>query len=308
VYRAGPETHGDQGARLTNGKGAMRTHAIAGLVAAAMAVAFAGAAPRAQDTSLKEVLRKVGLGLGILRGVQEEDSLMTVEYWGTGTMRDVGPKTVGPPVQLKSYYAAIAYDFPGMRLDLTRAGGTAPPREIQVVSGKFAWNEIDKIGGGLPGWGSAVPAMDAVTDRLLRLWTTPFGVYKAAVAAGEKTKIAVKGAVVLTFPFTNSPQPGQTANLVVGELNGAPVTVTLNAEYRPERVEVRHRDRVIATTYSEYGDLNEKDYKADVFFPARIVQTVDGQTVLDLTIQKTNTYNPYVIIPVPESVEKATAR
>lgn len=283
----------------------MRTHAAA----IGVAVALAGAMPHAQDANLKEVLRKVGLGLGILRGVQEEDSLMTVEYWGTGTMHEVGPKTVGPPVQIKSYHAAVAYDFPGMRLDITRAGGTAPPREIQVVSGPFAWNEIDKIGGGLPEWGSAVPVMDAVTDRLLRLWTTPFGVYKAAVAAGGKTKVAVEGrAVVLTFPLTNSPQPGQTANLVVGELNGAPMKVTLNAEYRPERVEVRYRDRVMTTTYSEYGDLNEQDYKADVFFPARIVQTVNGQTVLDLTIQKTNTYNPYIIIPVPESVERAAAR
>jgi hypothetical protein len=274
-----------------------------------VAVALAGVAPHAQDTNLKEVLHKVGLGLGIIRGVQEEDSLMTVEYWGTGTMHEVGPKAAGPPVQIKSYHAAIAYDFPGMRLDLTRAGGTGPPREIQVVSGTFAWNEIDKIGGGLPEWGSAVPAMDAVADRLLRLWTTPFGVYKAAVAAGGKAKVTVEGrAVVLTFPLTNSPQPGPTANLVVGELNGAPMKVTLNAEYRPERVEVRHRNRVITTTYSEYGDLNEQDYKADVFFPARIVQTVDGQTMLDLTIQKTNTYNPYVIVPVPESVEKAAAR
>jgi hypothetical protein len=283
----------------------MRTHAIAIGVAAMLA----GAGPHAQGTNLKEVLRKTGLGLGILRGVQEEDSLMTVEYWGTGTMREVGPKTIGPVVQLKSYHAAVAYDFPGMRVEIARAGGTAPPREIQVVSGKFAWNEIDKIGGGLPGWGSAVPAMDAVTDRLLRMWTTPFGVYKAAAAAGEKAKVTLDGrAVVLTFPLTNAPQPGQTANVVVGELNGAPVKVTLNAEYRPERVEVRYRDRVITTTYSEYGDLNEKDYKADVFFPARIVQTVDGQTVLDLAIQKTNTYNPYIIVPVPESVEKAAAR
>jgi len=272
-------------------------------------MALGAVVPHAQDTNLKEVLHKVGLGLGTLRGVQEEDSLMTVEYWGTGTMREVGPKTVGPLVQIKSYYAAVAYDFPGMRVDITRADGSAPPREIQVVSGKFAWNEIDKLGGGLPEWGSAVPVMDAVTDRLLRLWTTPFGVYKAAVAAGEKTKVTVEGrAVVLAFPLANSPQPGQTANLVVGELNGAPVKVTLNAEYRPERVEVRYRDRVIATTYSEYGDLNESDYKADVFFPARIVQTLDGQTVLDLRIQKTNTYNPYIIIPVPGSVEKPAAR
>ena len=287
----------------------MRKHATAILAAAAAAVAFAGAAPDAQSTNPKEVLHKVGLGLGILRGVQEEDSLMTVEYWGTGTMRDDGPKTVGPPVPIKSYYAAVAYDFPGMRLDITRPDGPAPQREIQVVSGTFAWNEIDKIGGGLPGWGSAVPAMDAVTDRLLRLWTTPFGVYKAAAAAAEKTKVTVNGpAVVLTFPFTNSSRPGPTANLVVGALNGTPVTVRLNAEFRPERVEVRYRDRIMTTTYSDYRDLNEKDYKADVFFPAHIVQTVDGQTVLDITVEKTNTYNPYVIVPVPESVEKAAAR
>ena len=158
VCRKGPGAYGDQGTGLTKGfpeGGAMRTHAIASLVAAAWRLA--GAVPHAQDTNLKEVLRKVGLGLGILRGVQEEDSLMTVEYWGTGTMRDVGPKTVGPPLQIKSYHAAVAYDFPGMRLDMTRAGGTAPPREIQVVSGRFAWNEIDKIGGGLPGGGAPFP-------------------------------------------------------------------------------------------------------------------------------------------------------
>jgi len=100
----------------------MRIHALA----IGMAVALCGVMSHAQDTNLKEVLHKVGLGLGILRGVQEEDSLMTVEYWGTGTMREVGPKTVGPPVQVKSYYAAVAYDFPGMRVDITRAGGAAP--------------------------------------------------------------------------------------------------------------------------------------------------------------------------------------
>lgn len=279
----------------------MRRHAGALAAVVALAVGM----PQAQETDLKAVLKRVGNGLGVLRSVQEVDSLMTVEYWATGTMREVGPKTIGPPVQVKSYYAAIAYDFPGMRVDVTRASGV-PQREIQVVSGTFAWNEIGKIGGGLaPGWGSAMPAMDTTPDRLLRLWTTPFGVYKAAAAAGAKTTVTMEGkAVVLTFPLTNS-APTQTANLVVGDLNGTPVKVTLNAEYRPERVEVRYRDRLVTTTFSNYRDLNEKDYQADVFFPARIVQTVDGQTVVDLTVQKTNTYNPYVIMPVPENVQKA---
>jgi hypothetical protein len=279
--------------------------------AAAVGVTLALAGPplhAQQVTDLKQVLYNMANSLGMLRTVQELDSVMTVEFWGSGSMRDVGPKTVGPQVQIKSYYAQIAYDFPGMRVDITRAPGT-PAREIQVVNGMFAWNEIDKIGGGLaPGWGSAVPAMDTVTDRLLRLWTTPYGVVKAAASAGEKTKVAVEnGAVVVTFPLVNS-QPGQTVNMIVGALNGTPIKATLDADYRPARVEVRYRDRVIVTTYSNYGDLNEKDLQADIFFPARIVQTVDGQTVLDLTIEKTNTYNPYVIMPVPENVQKAAAR
>jgi hypothetical protein len=269
----------------------------------AVAVVLAVAMPEAQQPTLEEVLYKFGNGLGVLRSPQEVDSLMTLEYWGAGTMREVGPKTIGPQVQVKSYYAAIAYDFPGMRVDVTRAGG-APPREIQVVSGTFAWNESMPGAGLVAGQGNAMPAADMVTDRLLRLWTDPIGVYKAAVAAGDRVKVAQQGgSIVLTFPFTNAP-PAETSSLVVGELSGTPVSVTLNPEYRPRLVEVRFRGRLITTTYSNYGDLNEKDYKADVFFPARIVQTVDGQEVLDLTIQKTNTYNPYVIVPVPDNIRK----
>jgi PHD/YefM family antitoxin component YafN of YafNO toxin-antitoxin module len=273
-----------------------------------VAVALMAPTLQAQVPDLKQVLHDMANSLGMLRSVQEVDSLMTVEYWATGTMREIGPGDVGPPVQIKSYYAQIAYDFPGMRVDITRATGT-PQREIQVVSGTFAWNEVDKIGGGLdPAWASAVPAMDRVADRLLRLWTTPFGVVKAAVAAGDRTKVTVEGgAVVVTFPLVNG-NPGQTVNMVVGELNGAPVKVTLNGDRRPVRVEVRYRDRVYVTTYSDYGDLNEADYKADIFLPAHVLQTVDGQTVLDLTIQKSNTYNPYVIMPVPDTVQRAAAR
>ena len=278
--------------------------------AAILGVTFtlAAAALEAQQvTDLKQVLYRMSNSMGMLRTVRELDSVMTVEYWATGTVRDVGPKTVGAPFQVKSYYAQIAYDFPGMRVDITRASG-APAREIHVVSGAFAWNE-DQPGAGLvPGKGNAVPVADAVTDRLLQLWTTPFGVVKAATAAGDKAKVTLEsGAVVVTFPLVSA-APGETVNMVVGELSGTPVKATLNADYRPERVEVRYGGRVYTTTYSGYGDLNESDLKADIFFPARIVRAVDGQPVLDLTIQKTNTYNPYVLVPVPDNVQKAAAR
>jgi hypothetical protein len=283
--------------------------------AVAMAVVAASPAVDAQQqttTDLKQVLFRMAgggggfrnpLGLGLLRGNQNEDSVLSLEFWATGTMRDVTPKGIGPQIQLKSLYGQIGYDFPGMRLDITSADGR---REIQVVSGTFAWNEIDKIGGGLqPGWGSAVPAMETVTDRLLRLWTTPIGLYKAAATAGAKAQVTTEnGATVLTFPFTAG-KPLPTAYLVVGQLEGTPVKVTLDSLYRPARADLRFRNQVYVTIYSGYGDLNEADYKSDVYTPARIVQTVDGQPVLDLTVQKTNTYNPYILMPVPESVQKA---
>ena len=286
--------------------------------AIAMAVVAASSAPSAQQpptTDLKQVLFRMAgggggfrnpLGLGLLRGNQNEDSVLSVEFWATGSMREVTPKTIGPPIQLKSVYGQIGYDFPGMRLDITRADGQ---REIQVVSATYAWNEIDKIGGGLqPGWGSAVPAMDTVSDRLLRLWTTPIGLYKAAATAAPKAQVTLEnGAVVLTFPFTNG-KPMVTTNVVVGQLEGTPVKVTLDALYRPARVELRFQNRLYVSTYSGYGDLNESDYKSDVYTPARITQTIDGQAVLDLTVQKTNTYNPYILMPVPENVQKAAGR
>jgi len=259
-----------------------------------------------QPPSLEDARYDMADALGMLRhhgnSPPEEDLMMSVEIHASGSMAVVGD-TVGPLVELDSYYAEIAYDFPGMRVDVTRASGE---REIQVVSGLFAWNEIDERGGGLvEGYGSAVPAMDTVSDRLLQIWTTPAGAVKMAMAAGDQATVSMEnGAVVVTFPLVNAPMTRST-NLTAGELEGTPVTVTLDANYRPATVEVEHRGRQVVSTYSGYGDLNESDYLADIYLPASVVQTVDGQTVLDLTIEQTNTYNPYVIMPVPDSVRAA---
>jgi hypothetical protein len=40
--------------------------------------------------------------------------------------------------------------------------------------------------------------------------------------------------------------------------------------------------------------------------PRRIVQRRADGTVLDLTIRETNTYNPYVVMPIPDAVRAAT--
>jgi hypothetical protein len=36
-----------------------------------------------------------------------------------------------------------------------------------------------------------------------------------------------------------------------------------------------------------------------ILLPRRMVQTRDGNTVVDLTLSKTDTFNPYVIMPIP---------
>lgn len=278
-----------------------------GAVVALVVILTPSGVAQAQQVTLDAVLKRIGLSLNILRGAQEEDSLMMMEYWGSGTMRPMGPGGLGPESKIK-VYGSIAYDVPGMRLDITRTtpdGKTA--REIQVVSGAYAWNEEGQIGGGVaPGYGSATPAMGTVADRLIRLWSMPHGVYKAAVAAGASAKLTVTGNTgTITFPLTNDSKRIEARNVVAGPVAGAQVTLTLNPQVRPEKVEVRHGGRVIETTFTEYGDYNDKDYKSDVQFPRRIVQKVDGQTVFDLTVERTNTYNPYIVMPVPDSVMKA---
>ena len=248
--------------------------------------------------------------LGMTRGPQRVDALSFVEYWGTGTMHALGqafrPDTAWPAFKV-SYHASIGYVVPGMRVDLTRTnpdgpvqggGGlplAAPQRQIQVVSGKFAWNESTPGAGFAPGT-TATPAPAAVNDRLLQMWTTPHGIVKAARAAAASAKITLEGgATVVTFPAA-----------------GTTVKATLNAKNLIERVETRADNPVVGdivteTFYSDYRDLNGKDFASDVLFPAHIVQKQGGFPVLDLTITKTDTNNPYVIFPVPENVEKTAA-
>ena len=72
----------------------------------------------------------------------------------------------------------------------------------------------------------------------------------------------------------------------------------------PVKAEARYGTAVLTVTYDQYGDWND-DAKADVYLPKHIVETQNGMTVLDLTITHTNTYNPYVIVPIPANVKGA---
>ncbi len=123
----------------------------------------------------------------------------------------------------------------------------------------------------------------------------PPSVIKTARAAGAQTTLTASGdKTILAFP--------------VAGLDGATMTATLTNQFLVERVEARLGSLVVESTFGKHGDWNERDYKSDVQFPQRIVQKVNGATVLDLTVTKTNTYNPYVVVPVPAAVKSSAGK
>lgn len=228
--------------------------------------------------------------MGMLRGVEEVDRVATIDIRkGTGTIL-----LDGQPCKLTNYRASINYQVPGMRAQYTctRPNGQ-PYQNIEVVSGQFAWDE-DVVGAGLvPGKGTPTPRPGVVNERLIRIWSGPQGAPKAAAAGGANTKVGVEGGkVVVTFPI-----PG---------VQGANAKATLSANNQAERVEVRQGNTVTEITYTNYGDWNAEDNKVEGFFAGRIVERRDGVTILDVTVGETEVGNPYVVMPVPAAVRKAS--
>ena len=227
------------------------------------------------STDPKKVIETMQDNLGMLRGMQRNDSINRIELWGTSGSRVVN----GRNVTLSAWKIGLNFTMNGMRFDYTADG----QRTIEVVSDKFAWNEET------PG-GKATPMPAALQDRQVQLVLTPIGMAKAAKAAGDAAKVSVvAGATTVTFPAT-----------------GATITATLNKYMEPVKAEARYGTTVLTATYDQYGDWND-DAKADVYLPKHIVQTQNGTTVLDLTVKNTNTYNPYVIMPIPANVRGGAA-
>ena len=226
--------------------------------------------------------------LGMLRGVQEVDAVATLELQGTGTIQ-----VQGQPCKLATYRASINYQVSGMRVQYTCALPNGQTRKgIEVVSGAFAWDE-DVVGAGLePGRGTATPNRAALSERLIRLWSSPQGAPKAAAAGGENTKVAMEGGKpVVTYPI-----PG---------VEGAIAKATLNAENQAERIQTTAGNVVTEFIYEKYADYNPADDKVYGYFPGHIVEKRNGTTVLDLTTARTDVGNLYVVVPVPPNVRAA---
>ena len=271
------------------------------MIAGVAALAFQSAGAQSDTLDRTKVLRAAADALGMVRWADIGsgatrlpgiDVVNTMEFQGSGTSYSSGQtfKT--------EYHAMLGYNPAAMRVEMTRTGlsGGAPQNSIQTVRENYAWNESETGGGLVPGKGAATPAMAALKDRLLQLWTLPYGVVKAALAAGEKTTVStVSGATVITFPLS-------------GQLAGITVRATLDSKNFVTKVETRPDNPALAsmateTEYSGYADHGE--ILTDIKSPGHIAQRQGGRLTLDIEVKMWEANNPYLVFPVPPNVKTA---
>jgi hypothetical protein len=275
----------------------LRTFGIAAV--AALAIQSAGAQSAALDRA--KVLRAAADALGMVRWADIGaggtrlpgiDVVNTMEFRGNGTSYNSGQ-----PFKTE-YYVALGYNPAAMRVEMTRtgSGGGGPQHTIQTVREDYAWNESE-IGAGLvTGKGTATPAMATLKDRLLLLWSLPYGVVKAALAAGEKTTVTTEnGVTVITFPLS-------------GQLAGITVKATLDSKNFVTKVQTRPDNAALTNMateieYSDYSDHGE--VLTDIKSPGHIVQKQGGRPMLDIQVKEWEANNPYLVFPVPPSVKAA---
>lgn len=270
---------------------------VPGVLVVVMAIFAGGMVSARQAPDRTTVLRAAADALGMVRWsdigagttrLPGIDVVNTMEFWANGTV-----EVAGKAVKTE-YHAAIGYNPAAMRVELSTGGKRQGP--FQTVRDGFAWDESELGAGLIAGKGTATPAMAALRDRLLLLWTLPYGVVKAALAAGDKTVVAVEGgATVITFPLT-------------GPLAGVTVKATLDANSLITRVETRGDTAALATVteYSSYADRAE--VLTDIKSPGRIVRRQGTRTVLDLNVKMWETNNLYLVFPVPANVKAAATR
>ena len=264
--------------------------------------------PAKDAKDLKAVLFNWFWGQGMLKGHDERDMVASLEYQGSGTIQ-----VEGQPCTLSSFRASTNYQTYSQRVQYTCTRNGQKVSNIEVVSGLYAWNE-DAVGAEIGPMKGKVTAMpNTVQERLIRLWASPQGAPKAALAGtteklwwganpgtlfdsgldkvGQTSLVWQAGKPVVTFPI-----PG---------VAGATGTATLDAKYMVEKVVVTQGATTTEFTYSNYADWNNPLNKIEVFYAGKMTERKNGAVVRDLTTKETETGNVYVVAPVPPSVKKA---
>ena len=125
--------------------------------------------PAAGTNDLRAVLFNWTWHMGMLRGVDEHELIVSLEYQGKGAIQ-----VDGQPCTLTKYRVSTNYQTPGQRVQYTCARPNGQTYSgIEVVSGQYAWNEDMPGAEIIPRKGKATPMPGAVQERLIRLWASP---------------------------------------------------------------------------------------------------------------------------------------
>jgi hypothetical protein len=193
----------------------------------------------------------------------------------------------------------VALQIPASRLDVE---GPNLPRKVRVVKKDRAWNEEK------PGFNPS--PSDNAAHRAQMMWLMPHAAIHAAAYASAKKCLDGKGCDV---PVQVAKVDGK--NVLTVSVKGQTYTTTLGADNRPERVEATiampgGAAKKIVATYSGYrngqslGGAALDKFHSGTYWPGRIVQEIDGNKVLDITVTE-GWSNPYEIFPDPELLAKA---
>ena len=270
--------------------------------------------PAADAKDLRSVLFNWMWRQGMLKGTDERDMVATLEYQAKSGTIQVG----GQPCTLTKYRASTNYQTLSQRINYTcRRANQQTASNIEVVSWQYAWDE-DTPGAEIAGTKGKVAAMPAaVQERLIRLWASPQGAPKAALAGtmdtwtlGANPGVVVPDGVMKAGNTSVSWDAAGKAvvSFPIPGVAGATGTATLDANYMTEKVVVTQGAPGTTTTeftYSDYKDWNSALNKIQVLYAGKMTERKNGAVVRDLTTDVTETGNVYVVAPVPASVAKA---
>jgi hypothetical protein len=269
--------------------------------------------PEAKD--LKSVLFNWTWHMGMLRSGNESELIKTLEYEADGGTVQVS----GQPCTVTKYRVSANYQIPGYRTQIVcRRSNGQTYSIVETLSGDYAWDEDIPGAELVPGKGKATPRPDTYQERLIRLWASPHGAPKAAIAGAaglptlesfgqnpatlldRQTAAGAKATTTLVWqgnnPIITFPIPG---------VPGATATATLSATFLPERVVVKHGTNTTEFVYGNFQDFNNPLFKIEALYAGTIVERQNGTVVRNLKSKVTEIGQVYVVVPVPESVEKA---
>jgi hypothetical protein len=250
----------------------------------------------------------------MLRGQAESELVGTLDYHAEGTVQ-----VDGQPCTLTKFRLQANYQIPGYRtqIECTRRNGQTYSN-IETISGPYSWDEDIPGAEIIAGEGKATPRPQAYEERLIRLWASPHGAPKSAIAAAAgvtpaeafvqnpatlldrqatagvqgKTTLEWQGnKPVLTFPL---PAPA-----------GATATATLDETFLLERVVVTHGKDTYEFVYGDFQDFNNPLHRIEALYAGTIVERRNGMVVRELKSVETEIGQVYVAVPVPASVRAA---